>query len=100
MMPMMPNTRVSPLAARKISRPYCRPLSTWMRTSSMRAARRVSPKWKRGPRSPLRYEAGSGREAATGARIGEVGGRGLDEHVLSVLEFAQIEILDRVVGGR
>src|SRR5712691_9278483 len=93
---MMPKTRVKPLAARKSSKPYCRPLKTWVRTRSMTA----EPGHNRGGDLGPRHAIGSARELAAGSGVRKLGRHGLEQHVLAAFQFAQIKVLDRVVSSR
>src|SRR5688500_4544459 len=87
MTPMIPKIRVSPLATRNSSSPYCTEFRHWMR----KVARSMG--------EGAQVAIGGLLHPAAAARIGKrLGG---DAHVLVLLaaDLAQVDVLYRVVAG-
>src|SRR4051794_7110787 len=94
---MMPKISVSPAASMNSSRPYCTPLSNWMRKLAMSISlSRVRNKKMGGRDLPLWRDEPSAHLAA-GTRIGQ-SLRGHPDHlVFLVFDHAQVDVLYRVV---
>src|SRR5438067_863490 len=108
MMPMMPNTSVSPLATRNSSSPYCTPFSSWMRKvwRSMEKAKAGASRQKRRPASaglPAVPFPSCSRHLACldrGGIVVERLHRHADVLVFRAGHFSQVDVLHRIVRLR